>query len=157
VLANDHAGSDSDLARRHRGDARWMALSYGLNQLRTDQLIRILRHLDDGGDMVCDSFNYDEDRQLWCPLAIGLGIPRLITQSAGDRPKMTDSLAKSVILDVGRRLCKSFSLNPMSGTPGRFFRTTRRSDVAAVCRLLVGERRARATQMHAQSVPPSVL
>jgi hypothetical protein len=119
-----------------------MALSYGLNQLRTDQLIRVLKHLDGGGDMACDSFNYDEGRQLWCPLAIGLDVPRRIEELGIDPAKMTNTLAKSVILDVGRSFRGGFSLNPLSGTPGRFFRSTRQSDVAVVCRVLVGERRA---------------
>jgi len=149
MSVEDYRPSDRQVARRYEADARWAALSHGLNQLRTDQLIRILKHLDAGGEMACDSFNYDEDRQLWCPLAVGLDIPSWIEQSGNDPAEMTDKVAKRIILGIGRRWRMDFSLNPLSGTPGRFFRTTRQSDVAVVCRLLIDQRRARGTSVGA--------
>ncbi len=139
MKVEDHLPSDREVARKYESDSRWMALWRGLDQLRTDQLIRLLNRLDRGGAIVCDSFNYDEERQLWCPLAVGLDVPRWL-EGTGEPVAMTDELAKEIILRIGRRVCKNFSLNPLSGIRGQFFRERRQADVAVVCRLLIRER-----------------
>jgi hypothetical protein len=142
---SDHYGlSDCEVATRYSGDPRWSALRWGLDQLSTHELLRILAHVERGGAMVCDGFNYDEDRQLWCPLAVGLDAPRWAAKFE-DPATMTNETAKRLILALGRSIRHDFSLNPMSGIGGHFFRSHREADVSVICRLLVAERTAPGT------------
>ena len=120
-------------------DLRWRALWRGLGQLGVVELRRVLNHMENGGAIVCDTFNYDEGQGLWCPLAIGLNVPELIRKHDDSR-KMTNERAKRVITEVGKQSCPDFSLNPMSGIPGNMFREHRRRDVELACRLLVTQK-----------------
>jgi hypothetical protein len=83
--------------------------------------------------MALDTYNYDPARQLWCPLAIGLGVPELV----GNRARtLSNEDAKVIIQEVGESLHPEFSLNPMSGTRGSFFTRNRRADMTLMCRYL---------------------
>ena len=117
-------------------DLRWQALWRGLGQLNATQLRRILDHLESGGLMVCDTYNYDEERGLWCPLAIGLNIPRLVDQWQ-ESGNMNNELAKYFIREIGEQSFPGFSLNPISGIPGKVFRDHREQDIELVCRMLL--------------------
>lgn len=90
--------------------------------------------------MVYDSFNYDESRGLWCPLAIGLDMPRLIDSIDLRGKKLTNEQAKAVIREIAEDWIPGFTLNPISGVPGRFYRESRADDIDAVCLAILKER-----------------
>lgn len=115
-------------------DARWQALRFGLSQLSVSQLRRLLDWLLSGKPIALDTFNYDPERQLWCPLAIGLQVPEIV---AGVGAPSTNERAKALIREVGQSNCSGFSLNPFSGVPGAFFRSHRSADITAMCRFLL--------------------
>jgi len=130
---------DNNMRDNQVGDPRWQALEFGLNQLTTEQLHRIVTFMEASGSMVYDEFNYDESRGLWCPLAVGLGVPELIHE--GMKPSsLTDSWAKGFITEVGQGTCRGFTLNPISGIPGRVYRHNRAGDILAICRFLISYR-----------------
>ena len=119
-------------------DLRWQAIYFGLNQLNDGQLTRIIFHHHAGKKMCCDTYNYDAERELWCPLAIGLDVPRL---AESERPSMRDNAwGKAFIAEIGETSCRGFTLNPVAGVPGAFFRTNRQADVVETCKLLLLER-----------------
>lgn len=120
-------------------DRRWQALQYGLGQLTETQLLRIIRHIASGGRMVCDTFNYDPNMDAWCPLAVGLGVPEAAA-ALRNRERFTNDSAKVFILKIGRRTCPTFTLNPVSGVPGAFFRDDRVNDIFRLCQHILAER-----------------
>jgi len=144
-----YTSEERAIAERFHHDARWKALQYGLNQLTLDQLRRIMDHISSGGSMVYDSYNYDEERGLWCPLAVGLDVPRWV-ENCDDPVTMTNERAKHVIVTIGRKWRKDFSLNPLSGISGQFFTRDRAVDVALLCRVLIGERESNLATWTAQ-------
>lgn len=119
-------------------DLRWKAIYFGLNQLNDEQLSRIISHYHAGKKMCCDTFNYDAERGLWCPLAIGLDVPRLAERELP--PRRDNAWGKAFITEVGESSCRGFTLNPVSGIPGVFFRDTREVDIVETCKLLLSER-----------------
>jgi hypothetical protein len=120
-------------------DPRWRALHLGLGQLKDRQLLRIIRHVANGGRMVCDTFNYDPNTDAWCPLAVGLGVPGAAA-AALDQERFTNESAKAFIVKIGRHTSPTFTLNPVSGIPGTFFRDDRINDVISLCRYILAER-----------------
>jgi hypothetical protein len=119
-------------------DLRREAIQFGLNQLTDEQLQRILTHNRAGKAMCCDTFNYDVKRGLWCPLAIGLDVPRLAKH---ERPTCrNNSWGKSFITEVGQSSRRGFTLNPISGVPGNFFRNNREADIVKTCKIILAER-----------------
>ena len=122
-------------------DLRWQALYRGLNQLTTDQLCRIVSHVANGGGVVCDSFNYDVTSGDWCPLAIGLAVPELVAQM--HVAPVTNEWAKTFITEVGKRTCPGFTLNPISGVPGEYYRHDRVNDIVRLCHYIINQRRER--------------
>jgi hypothetical protein len=120
-------------------DARWQALHFGLNQLTNEQIARIIQHVKQGGGMVCDTFNYDRASDLWCPLAIGLGVPEMVA-AMPNQPHFTNDSAKTFIIEVGLRSCPTFTLNPISGIAGHYFHEHRIRDILSLCHHILGER-----------------
>lgn len=118
-------------ALKPRDDDRWRALAYGLGQLSRLELLRLRRALQTPGEVVLDGFNYDPVRRLWCPLAVALDVPRI---AAEHRPRRTlsNGSAKSLIVDVGREKHGGFSLNPLHGVSGEYFRNHRHRDLVQV-------------------------
>jgi hypothetical protein len=96
--------------------------------------------------MVCDKYNYDAESDQWCPLAVGLGVPEIVAASPM-RLKFTNESAKVFITAVGRGSCPTFTLNPISGVPGNYFRDNRVDDIVTLCRQIIAER-AETTQTH---------
>jgi hypothetical protein len=120
-------------AEEYADDARWQTLRFGLAQLSPSELGRVGDWLRLGMPMALDTYNYDPTRQLWCPLAIGLGVPEFV----GNRARaLSNEDAKVIIQEVGESLHPEFSLNPMSGTRGSFFTRNRRADMTLMCRYL---------------------
>lgn len=61
-------------------DPRKAGLKAGLRQLTSEQVRRVL---DYEGEMVLDSLNYEDGK--FCPLAIGLGLDKVIRNPTHDR------------------------------------------------------------------------
>ncbi len=131
--------NNNELTYSLRDDLRWQALQFGLSQLTDRQLLRIIDHVGNGGQMVCDTYNYDASMDSWCPLAIGLGIPEMLA-AMGDKPRFTNDSAKIFITEIGRRICPTFTLNPISGVPGAYFRSDRMNDILGLCHYIMAER-----------------
>ena len=88
--------------------------------------------------MCCDTFNYDPARELWCPLAVGLDVPRLA--KLDKTQKRDNAWGKTLITEIGRTTNPGFTLNPVSGIPGAFFRDHRERDIVATCEHILQER-----------------
>ena len=116
-------------------DPRWRAIRRGLRQLSPSQLRNLAAWLERGKPLAVDTFNFDPDRQLWCPLAIGLQVPDAISKQRLPQPK-SNSEGQDVIRVVGQEFFPGFSLNSISGTPGQFFRSERYRDLLLMCRYL---------------------
>lgn len=121
-------------------DNRFVAMKHGLNQLKTEQIFKILNHVNSNEDTCVDDFNYDEDKKSWCPLAIGLGVPEIVV----DRgiTNLTNEIAKPLIEEVGRSQLGKFSLNPLKGIKGDYFRENRIADLVEMCNLIISERKS---------------
>lgn len=109
-----------------RHDDRCKALVHGLSQLAASDLVRLAKHAGAGKDLLLDEMNYDPARGLWCPLAVAVGAD--LELSAERVSTLTNQGGKRLIVTLGRREDPEFSLNPMHGVKGRFFRTHRRRD-----------------------------
>lgn len=129
-------GVSSGWTEANADDARWQALRFGLSQLSLSQLRRLLGWLLSGKPVALDTFNYDAERQLWCPLAIGLQVPEIVAELGAP---LTNERAKALIREVGQSNCSGFSLNPLSGVPGAFFRSQRSADITEMCRFLLAD------------------
>jgi hypothetical protein len=54
---------------------------------------------------------------------------------------MTDAKARGIVIRLGKaKKGESFTMNPMSGTKGNFYRTNREEDILSVCRELIQEK-----------------
>ncbi len=73
-------------------------------------------------------------------MAVGLGVPEWVERH-DDITSMTDRRAKEIMLMLGRAKSKGFSLNPLKGIPGSFYRENRAEDIEVVCRDLIGRKR----------------
>jgi hypothetical protein len=109
-------------------DDRWRALVHGLGQLSRFELLRLRRALRTPRGVILDGFNYEPIQRLWCPLAIALDVPKIAAEEWSGRT-LTNRSAKSLIIDVGREKHGGFSLNPMHGVRGEYFRHHRYRDL----------------------------
>lgn len=109
-------------------DERCRALEHGLNQLSLSELQRLQASLNVPGSVALDEYNYDPDRNLWCPLAVGLGVPAIAAREYTSR-SISRRFAKDMIRSIGRTYHGSFTLNPIKGIPGSFFRKDRHTDL----------------------------
>jgi hypothetical protein len=117
-----------------RTDARCRVLAEGLRQLTAAELKRLHQALTHEPDtVVVDSVNFDPVARAWCPLAVGLGVPDV----PAARQISTNDAGKQLILEVGHAKHGAFSLNPVSGIEGEFFRDTRHSDLTALVEYLL--------------------
>lgn len=118
----------SDIDDLIRTDARCSALARGLAQLSHSELAHLREVLATRPEsVVVDKYNYDVSSGAWCPLAVALGVPAYARETGTPVPDNT--AAKRLILRVGREKHGSFSLNPIKGIAGDFFRDTRHSDL----------------------------
>lgn len=104
-------------------DPRWKAMSKRLFEFCPAALTRLWNALE--RDEVClDTFNYDNETQKFCPLAIMVGLPEKL-------PIPSDVL-------VELELSKLFNpVNILKGTPGTFYTTNRREDLMRLVRCLI--------------------
>ena len=128
-MMNKPQGSNSD--------PRYLALRRGLEQLNRHQLTVLAGHVECGRPMVVDGCNYDPVDGAWCPLAVALEVDRTLRDEG--TVVATDQEARERIIDIGTRTNPAFGLNPMRGVVGRFFTTSRRSDLLQVCRDVLDE------------------
>ena len=126
----------------YENDIRFVAMKRGLNQLKTEHIEKILAHLDSNGRMCVDNFNYDASNDSWCPLAIGIGVPELV--EARRITNLTNETAKPLIQEIGVSKLGKFSLNPLKGIKGDYFRGNRVADLVGMCNLIVLERNSNA-------------
>jgi len=119
-----------DVASELTTDGRCRALARGLLQLTPHELTRLYDALiADPDRVVVDTVNYDIHSDSWCPLAVGLGVPEIAHRRGG---VSSNTEAKRLILEVGCEKHGQFSLNPISGVAGNFFRHNRHSDLIAL-------------------------
>jgi len=123
----------ADWENMHCQDARWRALHFGLSQLSAEQLARLATWLEEGKPLALDTFNYDSLRNLWCPLAIGLDVPAKVGRLAST---ISNDEAKVIIRRAGESYRRGFTLNPMSGVAGNFFRDNRLVDLSTMCHFI---------------------
>jgi hypothetical protein len=116
-------------------DMRCHALQTGLQQLDNADLTRLRDHMDQALPLALDTFNYDRRTGAWCPLAVGLGVDKHV-----DSTGLTNDMAKAIIIAVGERKYGSFSLNPISGISGEFFRSNRYADLQGLVRYMLTAR-----------------
>jgi hypothetical protein len=119
-----------------RTDARCSALARGLAQLSHSELAH-LRHVlvTRPESVLVDTYNYDVASGAWCPLAVALGVPAYVRETRTPVPDNT--AAKRLILEVGREKHWTFSLNPIKGIAGDFFRDARHSDLLQLVNYLL--------------------
>src|SRR6478672_8200553 len=99
-----------DTALRH--DDRCKALADGLRQLPS--LTKLYSHIASGAELVLDEIHYDANAGLWCPLAVGLGLPEVIEREQMDTSRLSERRARGLILAIGAESVQGFSLNPVS-------------------------------------------
>lgn len=117
-------------------DARWRSLLRGLGQLPTVDLLKLWQYTAQGGGLALDSFNFDPDRQLWCPLAVAVGVPEFVRDH--DVSVRSNRQGRFLMLALGSDRIGHFSDNPLHGVAGSAFTKARRRDlVAAVCGLIL--------------------
>lgn len=106
---------------RYQEDARYRAVWNRLSKLTADQLQLIVDNID----RVClDTFNYDEEKKTFCPLAIAHGLH-------GWLKNPTDEIVQGVLAE------HYAPVNILKGVPGEFYTTNRREDLLEMCQLLV--------------------
>lgn len=102
-------------------DARKERLKQGLNQLTTEQLIRLLGAKE--SDLCLDTYHYNESYNTRCPMAYAL-----------DLRVDSDRRAIAEIINKGYSLC------PTSGIEGEFFTKNRYEDLKILIREMILER-----------------
>jgi hypothetical protein len=119
-----------------RTDARCSALACGLAQLSHSELAHLRDVLATRPESVAvDTYNYDVSSGAWCPLAVALGVPAYARETG---TSVSDNIAaKRLILKVGREKHGRFSLNPIKGIAGDFFRDARHSDLLQLVKYLL--------------------
>jgi hypothetical protein len=127
--------STTDIVSQLAIDKRCKALACGLLQLSRQELDRLYDVLLATPDqIVVDTVNYDVDTDGWCPLAVGLGVPEIARRRGGIN---SNADAKKLILDIGCMKHGEFSLNPISGIAGDFFRDDRYADLTVLVTYLL--------------------
>lgn len=112
---------------RYRDDDRCRAILAGLAQLQDCDLLRLQNHVAQNKPLVLDEYNYNPHIQSWCPLAVALGMPNIVT--CRQRDELTNAAAKKLIISVGRQTNSEFTLNPVRRFRGHFFTWQRRRDL----------------------------
>jgi hypothetical protein len=59
-----------------------------------------------------------------------------------DIATMTDARAIELMYALGSEQSSDFTINPMKGTPGEYYRERRAEDIEELCRELIAEKRA---------------
>lgn len=97
-------------------------LKNGLRQLTSEQIQRVL---DYDGDMVLDTYNYQDGK--FCPLAIGLGLDKTMQNPTHDK-------VFAHLTDMGYKVYNT------KGIAGSFYTNNRLSDLKVAAQEVVQER-----------------
>jgi hypothetical protein len=103
-------------------DPRKMGLKNGLRQLTIRQLRRVL---DYPGEMVLDTYNYQDGH--FCPLAIGVGLDETMLEPSHDK-------VFQVLNELG------FKVYNTRGIAGEFYTTNRYQDLLQATKEVIEER-----------------
>jgi len=103
-------------------DPRKTGLKNGLRQLTIEQLERVINYK---GDMVLDTYNYEDGK--FCPLAIGVGLDKW------DRYWTHDKV-------WGMLTLLGYKVNNTRGIEGEFYTTNRLEDLLAAAREVLEEK-----------------
>ena len=77
-------------------------------------------------------------------MAVGLGVPEKMAEM---NEELSDDAARAHLDFLGKFLKGSdFSLNPMSGIEGDFYRDNRKEDILYLCRELLKEREVESSE-----------
>lgn len=113
-------------------DPRYLALRRGIAQLDDVCLERLETHISANLPLVLDEVHHDPVTGNWCALAVALDVPRVaLSEFDTDMPADAghETRVMALIQSVGQRVLGQFDINPISGTPGEFFRDDRYSDL----------------------------
>lgn len=107
-------------------DARRTAVKFGLSQLTSPQIRRVLSYRDtmahDGGNFVDGNY---------CPLAVGCGLPGVVKEPTNEKV--------IAILEL-----MGYKVNNLKGVEGEFYRDDHRAaDLKAVALEILAEREAK--------------
>jgi hypothetical protein len=116
--------SDSQPDKRYwvLEDPRKMGLKNGLRQLTVEQLERVINY---PGEMVLDSFNYEDGK--FCPLAVALELDKTMTNPTHDKVFQT-------LTDMGYKVYNT------RGIPGEFYTTNRLEDLLEAAKEVLQEK-----------------
>jgi hypothetical protein len=103
-------------------DPRKTGLKNGLRQLTVEQLQRVI---DYPGEMVLDSFNYEDGK--FCPLAIGVGLDQSINYP-------THNIVFDKLTEMGYKVYNT------RGIEGQFYTTNRKDDLLEAVREVLQEK-----------------
>lgn len=103
-------------------DPRKTGLKNGLRQLSSDQIRRVL---DYEGEMVLDTWNYEDGK--FCPLAVAVGLNETMTDPTHDKVYNT-------LLEMG------FKVYNTRGIKGDFYTTDRLTDLKTAALEVLEER-----------------
>lgn len=103
-------------------DPRKEGLKEGLRQLNNDQLLTVINYK---GEMVLDTYNYKDG--CFCPLAIGLGIDKIIKEPTHEK-------VFTILSELGYKVYNT------RGIPGEFYTTDRRRDLIIAANEVLRER-----------------
>jgi hypothetical protein len=103
-------------------DPRKTGLKNGLRQLTPDQIRRVLAH---DGEMVLDSWNYEDGK--FCPLAIGLGLDQSIKEPTHEK-------VCAALLGMGYKVYNT------RGIKGEYYMDNRRRDLVLAAMEVLDER-----------------
>lgn len=87
--------------------------------------------------MVLDEYNYDEQGQHFCPLAVAFDLPaKLHVKDV----TLTNALVRGEVQRVGEAAMPGFKISPTKGVPGTFYTTNREEDLLGLVRLVLKEK-----------------
>lgn len=105
-------------------DLRFVLAKERLESLTNEELQRILDNID----ITCwDTYNFDEQRETYCPIAIAMNLHKIIIYP-------TDTLIEK---EIGKRFQPS---NIFKGTPGKFYTTNRKEDTINLVKQILQQR-----------------
>jgi hypothetical protein len=103
-------------------DPRKTGLKNGLRQLTIQQLERVINY---DGEMVLDSYNYEDGK--FCPLAVGLGLDKSIKYPSHDK-------IFNILIDLGYKVYNT------RGIPGEFYTNNRLEDLLEAAKEILLEK-----------------
>lgn len=105
-------------------DARLELFRGRLNLFSVEELNEIVENID---SICLDTFNYDEANKTFCPIAVAMGLHKII-----DNP--TDDI-------VSEHIALVFNPpNALKGVKGKFYTNSRREDLLNLCLELIKEK-----------------